>query len=176
MVLPLHGQGSNFIFRPKGIYGTMCHDFLAHFVVLGSAGMSELISSWRPMMDKRRDIPSRSPLEDDQVFRRCLLTICVLFEAPWCGARVHCLVRPHLRPSGVHTLWCWRDTRVGALIRFCTLSVVLVLVCLPACGVQETGSVSLSALRLVRKWSPVGLLGDDFRKLSSYSRQSTEPF
>ena len=58
----------------------------------------------------------------------------------------------------------------------CTLSVVLVLVCLPAYGVQEIGSVSLSAISLVRKWLPFDLLGDDFRKLSSYSRQSTEPF
>ena len=97
------------------------------------------------------------------------------------GARVHCLVRLHLRPSGVHMMWCWRDTRVRALIRLsrqvlCTLSAVLVLVCLPACGVQEIGSVSLSASSLVRKWLPVGLLRDDFRKLSSYSLQSTEPF
>ena len=50
------------------------------------------------------------------------------------------------------------------------------LVCLPAYGVQEIGSVSLSASSLVRKWLPVGLLGDDFRKLSSHSGQSTEPF
>ena len=97
------------------------------------------------------------------------------------GARVHCLVWPRLRPSGVHPMWCWRDTRVRALKRLCrqvlcTLSVVLVLVWLLACEVQEIGSVSFSASSLVRKWLPVGLLGDDFRKLSSYSRQSTEPF
>ena len=36
-------------FRPKGLYGTMCHpDFLAQFVVQGLASMSGLISSWRP--------------------------------------------------------------------------------------------------------------------------------
>ena len=49
------------------------------------------------------------------------------------GARVHCLIWPHLRPSGAHPMWCWLDTRVGALIRLCgqilrTLSVVPVLV------------------------------------------------
>ena len=54
-------------------------------------------------------------------------------------------------------------------------SVVLVLVCLPACGLHEIGSVSVFAFFLVRKWLPVGLLGDDFRILSSYSCQSTFP-
>ena len=34
----------------------------------------------------------------------------------------------------------------------CTLSVVLVLVCRPVCGVQEIGSVSLSASSLDRKY------------------------
>ena len=57
VVLRLHGQGSNFIFRPRGLYTTLCHpvyDGLSvvlstlHFVVPGVAGMSGLIGSWRP--------------------------------------------------------------------------------------------------------------------------------
>ena len=130
------------------------------------------LQPFRPRLPARVNQSSCQTLPSDD--------LCVLFETPWCGARVHCLIWPHLRPSGAHPMWCWRDTRVGPLIRLCgqilrTLSVVLVLVCLPACGVQDTGSVSVSALSLVRKWLLVDLLGDDFRKLSSYSSQSTEP-
>ena len=33
----------------------------------------------------------------------------------------------------------------------------------------------MSALSLVRKWLLVDLLGDDFRKLSSYSSQTSDP-
>ena len=53
---------------------------------------------------------------------------------------------------------------------FRTLSVVLVLVCLPACGLHEFGSVSVFAFFLVRNWLLLDLLGDDFTILSSYSR------
>ena len=56
-----------------------------------------------------------------------------------------------------------------------TRSVVLVLVCLPACGLHEIGSVSVFAFFLVRKRLLVDLLGGDYRILSSYSRQSTFP-
>ena len=143
-----------------------------HRLLLWPLQASKTTSTWT--RDKCRDIPCGSPPEDDQVVRRCLLTI-----SAFCS-RLRGVVLVFIALFGP-IRWCWRDTRVGALIRLCgqvicTLSAVLVLVCLPAYGVQEIGSVSLSSIRLVRKWLPFDLLRDDFRKLSSYSRQSTEPF
>ena len=141
---------------------------LAQFVVPGLAGMSGLISSWRPgahsawtfrayrqfmsssspplacsgfkndvyfMRGKSRDIPCGSPLEDDQVVSRCLLTI-----SAFCS-RLRGVVLVFIALFGP-IRWCWRDTRVGALIRscgqvICTLSAFLVLVCLPAYGYRK---------------------------------------
>ena len=111
----------------RRLYRTTCHpDFLAQFVVPGLAGMSGLISSWRPgayaawtirayrqfmsssspplacsgfkndvyfMRGKSRDISCGSPLEDDQVVRRCLLTIsafCSRLRGVWSSCSLPC--------------------------------------------------------------------------------------
>ena len=47
-------------------------------------------------------------------------------------------------------------------------SIVLVLVCLPACGLHEIGSVSVFVFFFVRKSLLVDLLGDDFRSASVF--------
>ena len=105
----------------------------------GSCAPSRLTTSTL-MTGKRRYIPCGSPLEDDQAVRRCLLTIsafCSRLRGVWSSCSLPCSAPS--APFRCHPMWCWRDTRVRALIRLCgqvlcTLSVVLVLACLPACS------------------------------------------
>ena len=62
------------------------------------------------------DSRSKTIKSSDAAFYRSLRSV---RDSVVYGARVHCLVQPHLRPSGVHKMWCWRDTRARALVRLC---------------------------------------------------------
>ena len=112
-------------FRPKGLSMGLCRlDYLSlstvhclHRLLLWYWSILLRLSKGSPvqasrttstlMRGKSRDIPCGSPLEDDQVVRRCLVDdLCVLFETPWCVKLVF-IALFGLRLSGVHPMWFW---------------------------------------------------------------------
>ena len=113
--------------------------------------------------------PGRSEPIDCSCLHR--LHLCLLTISPFCSRLRGVWSSSSLPCSGPFAPFWWAsDVVLAEYARtcadvLCTLSVVLVLVCRPVCGVQEIGSVSLSASSL-GQW-PLPLLSS-MRKLRTF--------